>query len=238
MQIDIVAGLKRLDELAREEYGTDFAGATNIRSEEKRVRRIARLSGIELKFPFATAHNLTGPSETGAHREWNFKQELLIPDASGKLPLDKLKGNPSYDLEKVIYEELRSRSDDPARNISFGSFLADCHSESNWFLALLRAAQPYLCGESHQLPVEESAKRRQFWELLAAAGEDLTKKGVEVAAESLCALVPWLAGAPAAVAAGLTIFLFHYVKKGYCKAKIQKEIIETLKWRNNEWEKK
>jgi hypothetical protein len=236
--LDVTAGLKKLDRLANEEYGTDLAKAIAVPDERLGVRRLARLTGIELKHPFAIPRKMEGPSETGARREWLFDQALLIPDASGTPPLDRLKGDPAHDAEFGIYDELQSQRDPEVVGLDFGTFLQYNHSESNWFLALLRAAQPYLCEGSELKPLKTPSPeaRERLWEIVRVAADDLATRAVaasiEPVAVALASFVPFLAGAPPAVAAGLSLFLVHYAKKGYCKAQIQQEIIQTLAWRD------
>src|SRR5271165_6184662 len=123
MPVDIDAGLTRLDEIAREEYGTDFATAITTSDELLTIRRMARLAGIELKYPFATAEPIAEGSQTGACQQWLFKNELIIPDVSGALPLDQLKGNPSYELELRIYDELQRQGDPGIAGVPFALFL-------------------------------------------------------------------------------------------------------------------
>jgi hypothetical protein len=236
--LDITSGLKRLDQIAKEEYGNDLAKSIAVADEQMSVRRLARITGIELKRPFATPRKIEGQSETGASQEWTFNEELLIPDADGTLPLVRLKGNPAYETQLQVYEELQRQHGLQVEPLDFGTFLQQAHSESNWFLSMLRAAQPYLCEESREKsespPLLERQKR--LWEVVSVAADDLTTRAVEASIEpvaaALCSLIPFLAGAPAAVSAGFSLFLVHYAKKGYCKAKIQEEIIQTLSWRD------
>ena len=236
--VDITAGLKRLDQIAEEEYGNDLAKSIAVADEQMSVRRLARIIGIELKSPFATPRKIEGPSETGASQEWMFNQELLVPDAAGTLPLVRLKGNPAYETQLQVHQELIRRHDPQFGSLDFGSFLRQAHSESNWFLCMLRAAQPYLCEESQEKSVSPPSpeRRKRLWEVVRVAADDLAKRAVEASIEpvvaAVCSLIPFLAGAPPAVAAGFSLFLVHYAKKGYCKAKIQKEIIQTLAWRD------
>jgi hypothetical protein len=235
--VEVEVGLKTLDRLAQEEYETDFARAMAIPDEHMSVRRLARLTGIELKRPFAVPHELAGPSETGARREWLLKQDLTAPDGSGNLSIDSLKRNLAYETELRIYNELQCQGD-PFGAMSFASFLQNNHSESNWFLSLLRAAQPYLCDRSELRSAESpsSEKRSHLWEVVRVAADDLATRTAEAAIEpvavAVCSLIPFMAGAPPAVAAGLAIFLVHYAKKGYCGAKVQQEIVQTLAWRD------
>src|ERR1022692_1855314 len=148
-----------------------------------------------------------------------------------------LKGNLAYETELRIYNELQCQGD-PFGAMSFASFLQNNHSESNWFLSLLRAAQPYLCDRSELRSAESpsSEKRSHLWEVVRVAADDLATRTAEAAIEpvavAVCSLIPFMAGAPPAVAAGLAIFLVHYAKKGYCGAKVQQEIVQTLAWRD------
>ena len=73
------------------------------------------------------------------------------------------------------------------------------HSESNWFLAALLAAQPYLCGSPESAEkISQKKERQRFWASLRVAADEIAKKGLEKALEpvviGLCALVPFLAG--------------------------------------------
>lgn len=99
---DIASGLKRLDELAQQEYGATFGAATNTPNDELTVRRIARITGIEMKYPFATPADIAGPSETGARRQWLFKEDLVAADGSSTPVLEQLRGNASYDFTKSV----------------------------------------------------------------------------------------------------------------------------------------
>jgi hypothetical protein len=236
--VDVTTGLKRLDQIAEEEYGNDLAKSIAVADEHMSVRRLARITGIELKRPFATPRKIEGLSETGASQEWIFNDELLIPDAAGTLPLVRLKGNPAYEAQLLVYEELQRQHDLQVEPLDFGTFLLQAHSESNWFLCLLRAAQPYLCEEPREKLVSPPSpeRRKRLWEVVSVAADDLATRAVEASIEpvvaAVCSLIPFLAGAPPAVAAGFSLFLVHYAKKGYCKAKIQQEIIQTLSWRD------
>jgi hypothetical protein len=51
--VDADSALKRLDQIAQAEYGADFAKAIETPDEAITVRRMARLTGIELQHPFA-----------------------------------------------------------------------------------------------------------------------------------------------------------------------------------------
>ncbi len=221
--MDAKRGLQRLDEIALEEYKQSLADSLAVDDEKLSVRRLARLTGIELKRPFANSREISGWSETGASREWIFDVSLLLPNAAGSLPLDGLKGNRSYRVQFQVYQELRALRD-PIAARDFGNFLRDTHSESNWFLSLLRAAQPYLC--------DKSPKQKALWDAVSTAAEDLATRAVDISIgpviAAVCSLIPFLAGAPAAVVAGFSLFLIHYAKKGYCKAEIQAEVVQTL----------
>jgi hypothetical protein len=143
-------------------------------------------------------------------------------------------------LERKIYEELIAQDDPDTKMFDFPNFLYNNHSESNWFLAALRAAQPYLCENPDRKVKDPPSpeKQREFWEMAREAAEDLAKEGLKAAVEPvahiLCEVVPFLAGASSAFTFGFSFLLVHYAKKGYCSAKIQTEIIQTLKWHNDE----
>jgi hypothetical protein len=64
--MDAKQGLDRLDEIALAEYAMGFEKAIDVPEEKLKVRRAARLAGIELKHPFAQPLPTNGPSETGA----------------------------------------------------------------------------------------------------------------------------------------------------------------------------
>jgi hypothetical protein len=152
-----------------------------------------------------------------------------------------LKGDPSYELELRIYEELKRQGVAEFEAPDFGTFIRMNHSESNWFLAALRAAQPYLCGSPESSEKTSQKEERQRLGVPEVAADEIAKKGLEKALEpvviGLCSLVPFLAGrTPTVVTTGFSIFLVHYAKAKYCSAEIQSEIINTLKWRN--WENK
>lgn len=242
--VDMKAGLARLDAIAVAEYGTSFAQAIQTNDEELTVRRIARMAGIELKHPFATPERIEGKSETGARQQWLFNAQLLERGMDGKANLDALEGDPSYELVKRVYDELKGQGDERTKALDFGNFLRDNHSESNWFLSLLKAAQPYLCenADRNALSPPTSKTRREFWEAVRVAAGGATEKGLEFALAALgtplVSLVPWLNQAPNAVIAGVSVFLVHYAKRGYCSLEIQEEIVLTLKWRSNEWERR
>jgi hypothetical protein len=180
--LDVTSGLKRLDQIAEEEYGNDLVKSIAVADEQMSVRRLARITGIELKRPFATPRKIEGASETGASQEWTFNDELLIPDAAGTLPLVRLKGNPAYETQLQVYEELQRQHDLQVEPLDFGTFLQQAHSESNWFLSMLRAAQPYLCDESREKSASPPLleKQKRLWELVSVAADDLATRAVEV----------------------------------------------------------
>jgi hypothetical protein len=232
--INVAEGLRRLDEIAQAEYGTTFAEAVSTPDDKLTIRRIARLTGIELKRPFSKSQPLHGPSETGAKQQWMFQADLLGPAGFKATKIDSLKGDPSYELELRIYAELEHQGFLRRDVNPFGMFLQNNHSESNWFLMLLRAAQPYLCDGAKGKPSTppDSAMRKKFWELARVARDGVVDAGLTKSLESagvtLTSLVPFMAGAPVAVTTGLSWFLIHYAKKGYCNANIETEIIQTL----------
>jgi hypothetical protein len=227
-------GLRRLDSISQAEYGTTFAVSTNVSDEKLAIRRMARLTGIELKRPFSKPEPIQGWSETGARQQWLFREELRDYSPGSATALTSLKGDQSYELELRIFHELELQHFAGIQGYTFARFLENNHNESNWFLMLLRAAQPYLCENSTATPSAkpDSALRKTFWDLARdAAGQVLDAgmhKSLETAGATLVTLVPFLAGAPVAVTTGLTFFLVHFAKKGYCNATIETEIIQTL----------
>lgn len=245
---EVRQGFQHLNQLAQEEYGTDLARAVDVREEELRVRRIARLTGIELKRPFSTPHDLQGSSKTGAKREWLFNHDLLKADSSGVIALEKLREHPSYKTELQVYEELKKLRDSGPATVNFnladfGSFLKDSHNESNWFLAALLAVRPYLCEKSNKRSAPTTSEARDhFWECVRDAAGEVAGRGLERALEpvaiALCGMVPFLKSAHPAVAVGMSVFLLHYARRGFCEVDIETEIVTTLKWRDNDWEKR
>jgi len=227
--IDITEGLRRLDEISQAEYGTTFSVATNVPDQTLATRRMARLTGIELKRPFSEPEPIAGPSETGARQQWLFRSDLRASSAA----LASLKGDPSYELELRVFRELEHQQFF-GHGSTFSQFLENNHNESNWFLMLLRAAQPYLCDNSHAKPSAkpDSKVRKAFWDLARDAADQALDAGMHMSLETvgatLVTLVPFLAGAPVAVTTGLSFFLIHFAKKGYCNTTIETQIIQTL----------
>jgi hypothetical protein len=169
------AALMALNESAHLEYGTDFITAIDTPDEELTLRRMARLTGIEMKRPFATPIPIIGPSETGASQQWLLNQEFVgCPDADAPA-FDGIKGDRSYKLMVRIYEELQNQNDPDTMGMTFGGFLENNHSESNWLLAALRAAQPYFCEKPgvHVSKPTTPEKRRELWGLAKEAAEGL-----------------------------------------------------------------
>ena len=240
--INVAEGLKELDALAEAEYESGFADAIAVSDRALKMRRIARLSGIGLKRSFAKPHPLTGLSVTGAAQEWNFDESLLTKDENGALRLDSLKGDPTYELELRIYNELQRQGDARFNTRDFGRFLLNNQHESTWFFAALCAAQPYLCGDQKGSEnTSQREERQRFWESVKAAADALAKKGLDKALEpvviGLINLIPFLTGhSPTMFVTGFSAFLVHYAKAGYCSAKFQNEIYITL--RLNDYESK
>jgi len=232
--IDVLQGLRRLNEISQAEYGATFAVATKVTDQRLATRRMARLTGIELKHPFSKPEPLQGPSETGAKQQWLFRDELRQSSPISARALESLKGNPSYELELRVFHELQHQHVLGSPSYSFAQFLENNHNESNWFLMLLRAAQPYLCENSSAQPsaTPDAKVRKSFWDLARDAADQVVDAGMHKSLEAvgamLVTLVPFLAGAPVAVTTGLSFFLIHFAKKGYCSATIETEIIQTL----------
>jgi hypothetical protein len=230
------AALMALNESAHLEYGTDFITAIDTPDEELTLRRMARLTGIEMKRPFATPIPIIGPSETGASQQWLLNQEFVgCPDADAPA-FDGIKGDRSYKLMVRIYEELQNQNDPDTMGMTFGGFLENNHSESNWLLAALRAAQPHLCEKPgvHVSKPTTPEKRRELWGLAKEAAEGLATEGVKKAVEPISAAlfttVPFFSGAPPAFVFGFSIVLVHFAKRGFCAAEIQEQILTTLRW--------
>lgn len=233
---DIDAATRAMDASAGVEYGSDFAEAINTPDETLSIRRIARLAGIEMKRPFAEPGPILGPSETGARQQWLLDQRFLSSSDPSDSSFDSIRGDPSYRLTVDIYEELQHQDDIDTRGMDFGSFLYHNHSESNWMLAALRAAQPYICDRPDVRVASPTSpeKRRELWELAReAAGELLSegmKKAVEPVCGLLCTMVPFLAVAPSAFVFGFSVFIVHFARRGFCEWQIQNEIVTALRW--------
>jgi hypothetical protein len=232
--VDVHAAMKTLDESARLEYHTGYADAINTPDEVLKIRRIARLGGIELKRPFAQPKPISHPSETGAFQEWNLKN-----DPSGFATLAPA---PAYQIQYAVYETLVANPQLVPSGVSvdtFHSFLVSSHAESNWFLALLKAAQPYLCENTGAVVKHPSSPERkeEFWKAVAKAAEDLGSKGIETAVESaagaLSTLVPFLSIASPALVFSVTFVIVHVAKGQYCTTEIQDQIIQTLGLRSD-----
>jgi hypothetical protein len=234
MPIDAAAARRELDQLALAEYGTTFEKAIDVADETLRGRRIARIAGIELKRPFATPVP-TDPnrSETGARQEWHLNEDL-----DGNNPnLQRYRDATSYKVEVGVYEVLKANPQLVPPNVdvdTFGAFLNSSHSESSWLLSLLKAAQPYLCEKSVAVVKHPTTDEQKdaFWKTITEASEELTKKvmekGVETAASSLCALVPFLSGKTEVLAIGITFVIIHFAKNKYCGTEITSTMIQTL----------
>jgi hypothetical protein len=95
---------------------------------------MARLAGIEMKYPFAKAEKMSGHTQTGALQMWKFRGDLLNSKGKGSAEFDALKRTRSYELAFQVYQELKARNDPETRG-GFEHFLQNCHAESNWFLA-------------------------------------------------------------------------------------------------------
>ena len=232
--VDVTEGLRRLDSISQAEYGTTFSDATKVGDKKLAMRRMARLTGIELKRPFSKPEPIHDWSETGARQQWLFREEFRDYSPGSAAALTSLKGDQSYELELRVFHELEHQQVGGIQGYTFARFLENNHNESNWFLMLLRAAQPYLCEDVIAPPSAkpDAGLRKTFWDLARdAAGQVLDAgmhKSIETAGATLVTLVPFLDGAPVAVATGLTFFLVHFAKKGYCTAAIETEIVQTL----------
>lgn len=238
--LDMDSALARLDELARAEYDKDFLSAINGSSDEVALRRMARVAGIELKYPFAIASPITHESATGAKQEWNFNPAMMTPKRRPSKEFKALKQHPSYELAQSIYNELRSQGDFDAKSYDLVGFLERSQSERTWFLAALRAIQPYICEQHTNASDAESPRIRKLWELVAAAAAEIAEHGTLKALGPVCDqlsdLVPFLKHPPEAFLVGFSFILVHYATRGFCKAEIEKEIIQTLQWNKQGWE--
>jgi hypothetical protein len=233
MPMDAAAGRTGLDQIAQKEYLTSFEKAIDVPDELLKVRRIARMAGIELKRPFADPKPISRPSVTGALQEWELKADLR----GGNPAFHLYEKEPSYHIQLAVYETLKANPQLIPPNVhveTFGIFFETSHSESSWLLALLKAAQPYLCentGAVVKHPTSHEQKEK-FWKTVAEAAGELANKGTEKAVESvavsLSTLVPFLSAATAPLVFGVTFILVHYAKKQYCSTAIQEQIVQTL----------
>ncbi len=196
--------LVELDNLADGEYGCGVREALRV-DEELAAKRLARLTGIMIKMPFARPVIVSQPtSETLAKREWHY-------DPSRVEALDA--NDPAWAVPRGIFE---SKAD---RGISLEGFVGGQLNESNWFLALLDSVQEILCKDTG------------FQEALNVQLDDWLQDGVKDAVKGLAhvivPLVPWLKGHDA-ILAGLSLYIFYYGKKGFCKGTFDHPMVTTL----------
>jgi hypothetical protein len=233
--MDTSEGRKRLDDIARAEYGSGFAEAIATTDPTLRMQRIARMAGIDVKSAFAVPSPLQGTSRTGAQQEWHLKPEFTPDKPARAQALARLAGQPGYEFYQRVFQELKGRGAiDPQTD--FGSFLDQSHYESNWFFHILESLQPYLCEPKAgtQEPAARSTARQGFWgEVFRVGAMGGVDKGVELSVgavvEALAELVPFIAFAPDGVTFGLAVFITHYAKRGFCAADFRREVISILR---------
>jgi hypothetical protein len=227
--------LKQLDALALAEYGKPFAETLNGLPRDLYIRTLARLGGIELKKDFADASEMNpAASVTHAQRQWNFKPELerevFVGDPAEMSRFRSLEGTPSYDLQVHIYESVKGSKPTMPQ---LAAFLLDAQQESLWFLYLIDAVRPSLCGHG--------GENDNFWKLAKEAANHITVTSTEAVLAyylnpliaDLHASVLWLPVAPAVATFVLAFLIVHLSKVAFCNVKIDSELILTLRLQNN-----
>ncbi|MBV9269350.1 MAG: hypothetical protein JO061_24490 [Acidobacteriaceae bacterium] len=216
------AVLEPLDQLAKEEYGTGFAEALENQPEDMFVRRLARLSGIPLKQPFARPLPSDGQSATGALRYWELRPEIQdeVSYGNGLYPvLEGMQSDPVY----TVVEELAKQQFDTSKPslTQIAATIHNAQNESSWFAELIKAIRPRICNQP-------SERNSLLIESFKKAGEELANKRIEVVltviieplTKQLIDAVPFLHFVPHVTAMGLAYYIVKFASNRFCEIEI------------------
>ena len=209
-----------LDDLARAEYGCTLAEALEGQPEDMFVMRLARLSGIPLKKPFADAKDGPAHSRTNAHRYWDLKDGLReeVARYNGPYPLLESmrdKEDPAYQMVREM-AKIRYDTANPSMP-QIADTILNAQSESNWFTNLVLVVRPHICNPASDWIKEARDKVADLAKEHLQAGlisviEPLTKK--------LVVAVPILHFVPHGSAVLLTYFIVRYASHTFCTTEI------------------
>ena len=214
---------KDLDQLAEKEYGTTFVGALDGQSEEMFVKRLARLSGIPLKQPFAQPQKSDGRSNTNSLRYWELKPEIAkeVYRQNGPFPILESMGVRNAPALEIVKEMTKVRWNTEAPTLpQIADTIVNAQLESNWFTNFVLVIRPRLCkgGEKNKILIE--GIKRAADEIANKSVESALRTIIEPVAATLVAAMPVLHFVPHLTIVGATYFIVKFAARSFCTTEI------------------
>jgi hypothetical protein len=203
----IKAGFDELDLLADVEYHQPLSDVLAHPDKDKVAERIGRLVGVLIKEPFATASDLTIPSQrTAAYRSWQLKETREFDVVAAASPWQ-------YKLLDNIRAEL-------ALSITTYQLAQEAYYESGFFGLYARTLRKYICGDANvRKKVDDAFKAyaRMGGSLKAPTPEGIVGAGGLTLGVYLVQAVPALGMAGAPVIAGVILILYVLGVSAFCQ---------------------
>jgi len=202
------AALTEFDQLAICEYHEDLKSILKDSNADRRQLRLARLTGILIKQPFADPGELPRASpHTGAFRGWELKTQEHFAEACASNP------GPYRFLESVHMEvEGSGIKGLPATY----NFALHCQFETGFYAYFVRALGKYICGDKEiRTKVKDMLKSAKLPEITP---ETIVAGGGMALGAYLVSAVPILALAGAPIIAAVVVVLYATGVDAFCNA--------------------
>lgn len=207
---ELKKGFEELDHLAFEEYHKSLEDLLRDKNDRRRRARLARLTGILMKRPFAdpTYHGTQG-SRTGAYRRWELKDSQEFAKAG-------LRNRESLQLLERIRKELSSKNDQAAGASTVFKFAEDARDETGFFGYFSKVLRDYICGDPEiRKKVKEILKKHA--KLPEITPETIVAAGGLTLGGYLVSVIPVLAFAGAPIVAAVVLILYTIGVDAFCK---------------------